>query len=237
MSEVRTGPRGHLAFTVLAAAALAAAAGVWFGMPHEKHIPNLGVLLVKLVPFVLAVEAIARLRLSQRARRRVALAAIPVSFLVYFGYFVPRVFFESGNGNSIYYLLLTLTPFLILALVLAYRLGGGAPGMSRRLGYAMLLLQLSGVEDLAYLTVNNHTDPEWTPIPQVWTWADHMTVFVGRPLMKNEAFVFIAVHVFIAVLVLALPDRFWRRLVPRRPVAAAEEPVPEPEPATTAPRL
>jgi hypothetical protein len=109
--------------------------------------------------------------------------------------------------------------------------------MSRRLGYAMLLLQLSGVEDLAYLTVNNHTDPEWTPIPQVWTWADHMTVFVGRPLMKNEAFVFIAVHVFIAVLVLALPDRFWRRLVPRRPVAAAEEPVPEPEPATTAPRL
>jgi hypothetical protein len=39
---------------------------------------------------------------------------------------------------------LTLTPFLILALVLAYRLGGGSPGMVRRLGYAMILLQLSG---------------------------------------------------------------------------------------------
>jgi hypothetical protein len=207
--------RNHLAFVLLATGALGSAAAVWFGMPHEKEIANIGVLLIKLVPFVLAVEAIASLHLSRHARRIVATVAIPVSFLVYFTYFVPRIFFESANGNSIYYLVLTLTPFLILALVLAYRLGGGAAGMVRRLGYAMLLLQLSGLEDLAFLTVNNHTDPEWTPIPQVWSWADHMTVFAGRPLTKNEAFLFITIHVVLAVLILALPDRFWRRLTGR----------------------
>ena len=228
MPRVRTTLREHRAFIVLTAAAIVAAAGVWFGMPHSKQIPNVGVLLVKLVPFVLAVEAIAWLRLGERARRIAALAVIPVCFLVYFGNFVPRIFFENNRGNSIYYLLLTVTPFLILSMVLAYRLGGGSSGMSRRLGYAMILLQLSGLEDLAYITLNPQTDPEFTSIPAVWTWADHMTVFVGRPLTKNEAFVFIAIHVVLAVLVLTLPDRFWRRLIgraEREPASAG--PVPE----------
>lgn len=234
MTSVRAGLRGQLLFVLLAVAALGAAAAVWFAMPHEKRIPNVGVLLIKLVPFVLALEAIAVLRLSATAARRIALAAIPVSFLVYFCYFVPRVFFESGNGNSIYYLLLTLTPFLILALVLAFRLGGGSGATARRLGYAMILLQLSGVEDLAYLTVNPHTDPQWTPIPAVWTWADHMTVFLGRPLTKNEAFVFIGVHVVLALLILLLPNSFWRRVTGRgrqdTSTPAAEEPAPAEHP-------
>jgi hypothetical protein len=212
MTLVRPGLRGHRTFAVLTAAAFAAAAAVWFGMPHTKAIPNVAVLLLKLVPFVLAVEAIAHLSLSAAMRRRVAVAAIPVCFLVYFAYFVPKIFF----GEGVYYLVLTLTPFLILALVLAFRLGGGAGGTARRLGYAMLLLQLSGIEDLAFLTVNHHTDPQWTPMPQVWSWADHMSVFFGRPLSKYEAFGFIAVHVVLAVAVLTLPDRLWQRLVPRR---------------------
>ncbi|GAA4429446.1 hypothetical protein GCM10023148_33860 [Actinokineospora soli] len=212
--------RAHRAFIVLTVAAFAAAAGVWFGFPHEKDIPNIWVFLVKLLPFVLAVEAIAAMNLSAAVRRGIALAAVPVCFLVYFTYFVPKIFF----GEGVYYLVLVLTPFLILALVLAFRLGGGAAGTARRLGYACILLQLSGLEDLAYLTINPHTDPKWTPIPEVWSWADHMTVRVGHELTKNEAFVFIGVHVVLAVLVLTLPDRFWRRLVGRRaePAAPAE---------------
>jgi hypothetical protein len=39
----------------------------------------------------------------------------------------------------------------------------------------------------------------------VWTWAHHMTVFVGHPLTRNQAFAFIAVHVVLALLVLFLP--------------------------------
>jgi hypothetical protein len=211
--------REHLPAGILACAALAAAAVVWFALPHTRDLANVAELFAKLIPFVLALEAIALARLSSAARRVIALAVVPLSFLVYFGYFVPRIFFESGRGQSIYYLLLTVTPFLILALVLAFRLGGGSGGMARRLGYAMLLLQLSGLEDLAYILVNPQTDPEWTTIPPVWSWADHMTVFAGRPLTKNEAFVFIAVHVVLAILVLTLPDRFWRRLTGRTPAS------------------
>ncbi len=215
MADSQTGLRAHRTFIILGLAAFAAAAGVWFGFPHQKAIPNVWVLLVKLVPFILAVEAIAALNFSREARRKIALFAVPACFLVFFTYFVPRIFFEASNERSFYYLVLTLTPFLILALTLAHRLGGSSPGTARRLGYAMITLQLSGLEDLAFLTINPHTDPAWTPIPEVWTWADHMTVRLGHQASKYEAFALIAAHVVLAVLILTLPDRFWRRIVGR----------------------
>lgn len=202
--------RRQLPFLALAAAAAAAAAFVWFAMPHEREVTALWVLLVKLLPFVLATEAVARLDLAAPARRRLAAVALPVAFLVFFCFFVPRIFFYSDDGPTLYYYVLTLTPFVILSLVLAYRLGGGPAGGVRRLAYAMLLLMLSGLEDLAFLTVNPHTDPKWTPIPEVWSWASHMTVFLGHPPTKYEAYGFIAVHVALAALVLFLPGRVLR---------------------------
>lgn len=220
--------RAHMPFLTLAGAAVVAAAAVWFGMPHEKEISNLWVLLAKLAPFVLALEAIARLEIAPSTRRRLAMAAVPATFVVFFCWFVPKIFFHSDDGQQLYYYVLTLTPFVILALALAYRLGGAAAGPVRRVGYAMLLLMLSGLEDLAFLTVNAHTDPAWTPIPERWDWAEHMTVFAGRPLTKYEAYVFIAVHVVLAVLVLTLPARVVagpvRTVLRRRRPAAAPAP-------------
>jgi hypothetical protein len=206
-----------LRFLVLAALALATAAWIWLALPHEREVRSLWVLLVKLVPFVLAVEAIAELEPAWLRRLPLARLAIPAAFLVYFCYFVPRIFFNAGDATfeRLYYLVLTLTPFLILALVLAYRLGGGAAATVRRLAYAMLLLMLSGLEDLAYIKVNPHTDPAWQQIPEVWTWAHHMTVFVGHPLTRNQAFAFIAVHVVLALLVLFLPATAFRRPLAR----------------------
>ena len=57
-------------------------------------------------------------------------------------------------------------------------------------------------------------DPRFWPIPEVWTWASHMTVFLGHPPTKAEAFGFIGVHLVLAGLVLFLPGRAvakWRR--------------------------
>ena len=51
-----------------------------------------------------------------------------------------------------------MLPYTILALVLCYRLGGGIASQCRRLAYGTLLLMLSGLEDLAFLTINAHTD-------------------------------------------------------------------------------
>jgi hypothetical protein len=227
--------RRNLPFLLLASAAAATAAFVWLAMPHQREVGSLWVLLAKLVPFVLATEAIARLDLSERARRLLGLLAVPASFLVYFAFFVPKIFFYADQGPTLYYYVLTLTPFVILALTFAYRLGGGRPGTVRRLAYGMLLLMLSGIEDLAFLTINHQTDPRWTPIPERWTWASHMIVFLGGHVpTQHQAYAFIAVHVLLAGLVLFLPARLARswlaRLTPRSLRASgAERPRPDRE--------
>ncbi|MEQ4722907.1 hypothetical protein [Nonomuraea sp. B19D2] len=212
-------PRKPLGFLIFAALAVASAAFVWFGLPHDREVKSLGIFLVKLLPFVFATEAVARMDVEWARRIRLVLWSVPVAFLVYFLYFVPKIFFYGGVAAGsreafygLYYHVLTVTPFLIMAMVLAFRLGGGSAGPVRRLSYGMLLLMLSGLEDLAFLTVNDHTDPAWATIPEVWDWASHMTVFLGHPPTKYEAYTFIAVHVVLALAVFFSPQRWWDSL-------------------------
>jgi hypothetical protein len=197
----------HVPFALLVAAAVAAAAVVWLALPREREVGSVWELLAKLVPFVLATEAIARMDADLVRRRWLARVALPAAFGVFFCWFVPKIFYYNDQFDRLYYYVLTLTPFVILSLALAYRLGGGAPGEVRRVAYACLLLMLSGIEDLAFLVLSPHTDPRFWPIPEVWSWASHMTVFLGHPPTKAEAFAFIAVHLVLAGLVLFLPGR------------------------------
>ena len=195
---------------VLAAAAAVFAALIWFVLPHDREVSSVGMLLFKLTPFGCATAAIALADDAALRRLKLHLVAIPAAFLLFFLYFVPRVFFYSGSDGdfpSLYYHMLTAIPLIILALALSFRLGGGRPSTTARIAVAMLLLMLSGLEDLAFLLVNPHTDPRWTPIPEVWTWASHMTIFLGHPPHKYEAYAFIAIHVMLAGLVLFLPGR------------------------------
>ncbi|WP_051468109.1 hypothetical protein [Actinomadura oligospora] len=197
----------------LVAGVVAAVLGaiVWFALPHEHDITSLWMFLFKLTPFVAASVAVAYLDQAWARRLRLPEIAVPACFLVFFCFFVPRIFFVAKKpGFELYYTVLTEVPFIILALALAYRLGGGKRGTTLRLCGAMMLLQLSGLEDLAYLTVNHHTDPAWTPIPKVWKWADHMKVFLGHYPTKGEAYAFITVHVILALAVLFVPARTVR---------------------------
>lgn len=205
--------------------AIGLAATVYFGMPHSRDLESLWVLLVKLTPFVAASIAIAWLDPGWASRLRLQLILPPLCFLAFFAYFVPKIFYYGNLGadfGQLYYTVLVLVPFAILSLVLSIRLGGASRPTVLRLAAAMMLLQLSGIEDLAFITVNDLSGTDYDPMPEVWTWADHMTVRIGHPPTRNEAFVFIAVHIAAAVLVLALPGRLvraaGRRLWPgRRP--------------------
>ncbi|MCW2875916.1 MAG: hypothetical protein JWQ95_16 [Sphaerisporangium sp.] len=212
-------PPKPLGFLIFAALAAASAAFVWFGLPHDREVESLGIFLVKLLPFVFATEAVARLDVEWAKRLRLVLVLVPAAFLLYFLYFVPKIFFfggvESGTAKAfygLYYHVLTVTPFLIMAMVLAFRVGGGSASVVRRLSYGMLLLMLSGLEDLAFLTVNDHTDPAYATIPEVWDWASHMTVFLGHPPTRTEAYLFILVHVVLALAVFFSPQRWWDAL-------------------------
>lgn len=218
-------PRRQQGFAIFVTLALTSAAFVWFGLPHDREVKSLWIFLVKLLPFVFAAEAVARLDVDWARRIRLPLLLIPPAFLLYFLYFVPKIFFYGAEVDgtkdayyNLYYTVLTLTPLVILSLVLAYRLGGGAAAMVRRLSYGMLLLMLSGLEDLAFLTVNHHTDPAYKHIPEVWKWASHMTVFLGHAPTKYQAYAFITVHVALALAVFLSPQRWWdslsRRLRP-----------------------
>ncbi|WP_405678394.1 hypothetical protein OG292_29600 [Streptomyces sp. NBC_01511] len=200
--------RRNAAFLILTALALTFAGIVWFAMPHDREVTSLGVLLFKLVPFVLATEAIAQLDPEQAKKWRLHLV-VPLCFLVYFCYFVPKIFFYAEVHPTLYYNILTLTPFLILTFVFSFRIGAGAAHLVRRMSYAMILLMLSGLEDLAYLTVNDHTDPAYATIPEVWEWASHITVFIGHAPSKYEAYAFIAVHVVLVLFVLFAPTRWF----------------------------
>lgn len=212
--------RRNAGFLICLLGAALCAGIIWFALPHDREVKSLGIFLFKLVPFIFAAEALARLDLKFLRRLHAVRVLIPVCFMVYFLFFVPKIFFYAEDHPNLYYHILTLTPFLILSFVLAFRIGGGDAGTGRRLSYALLLIMLSGAEDFAYLTVNTFAPP-YDKIPAVWDWASHMTVFLGHPASKYEAFAFIAVHLVIAALVLFAPVAWFRRLDPRRKPAAA----------------
>lgn len=198
-----------------AAAAVVSGALIWALLPHERDVTSAGVLLLKLVPFALAVEAIAAAPTELLKAKWLQLTTMVGFFLVYFLYFVPHIFYFGVRENDapdqmagLYYTVLTLSPLIILSLVLSYRLGGGGSATVRRVAYGSLLLMLSGLEDLAFLLSIAHT------IPDQWTWASHIAVFLGHTPSKWEAFAFIAVHVALAAFVFLSPARWWQRAVP-----------------------
>jgi hypothetical protein len=202
-----------------AGAALITGALVWLFAPHGQQLGSVWVLLAKLVPFFLAVEAIVRVDVDLVRRLNLTLVVMALSFGVFLCYFAPRIFFLSSFGTfaQVYFLVITMLPFAVLAFVLCFRLGGAAASQCRRLAYGLLLLMLSGLEDLAFLTINHQVDPRFKSIPEHWTWASHINVFFGRPVTKYEAYGFITVHVVAAVLVLLVPARWLR---PRRGLGA-----------------
>lgn len=187
---------------------------IWFGLPHERSVSSLWMLLVKILPFIAMLIAIGWLDLRWALRLRVAVWALPLGFLAFFCFFIPRLLgFAQAEPKvdfpNLYYTVLTLVPFIILLLALSYRLGGGTTSSVLRLGFALLLLQLSGIEDLAYLVLHQ------IPLPPVWDWATHIAVRIGHLPSRIEALIFIAVHVVLAVLVLVTPKRAVTAVVSR----------------------
>ena len=227
MATVRdTWQRNRAAFAC-GAAALAITVAITILSPPRK-VESLSEFLLKLVPFFLATEAIARLDLDERLRSIVARIGLVVTFLGFWAWFVPKIFFYAGVGDDfdqLYVTIFVLTPYVILALAAASRLGG-APGQQvRRLAWAMLLLMVSGIEDLAFLKVNRHTDSRFTSVPDRWTWATHMRVRLGHYPTKYEAYAFITVHVVAALVVLfaPIPKRWSGRGSRQEPPSANHE--------------
>lgn len=209
--------------------AVALAALVRFVIPYEQEITSLWILLVKLTPQLAALACVAWLDVAWARRLRLHLVALPAIFLGFLCYFVPATFMTAldmvdgtAEFEDLYLHVVVFVPFIMIGLALAYRVGGGSREGVLRVGAAMTILQMSGLEDLVAVLLNSRLDG----IPEVWDWAHHITVRLGHVATRNEAYAFIAVHVVLAVLVLAVPRRLFaalgRRLRPgRRPAGRA----------------
>lgn len=174
-----------------------------FAVHHwvSNDVQSLGSFLFALVPFVLAIEAVAWFPLAWTRPRWIAPACVALLFLVAMGGFAPLMFgaVVDNDFDRFYSIIRVLMPFIIVAMVAALRLGGARGSTVRRGGYAALLIMLSGIEDLMFQVWRGNE------IPDSWDWAEHMTVRLGHVASQNEAFGFIAVHLLLALLVVVVP--------------------------------
>ncbi|OPX42960.1 hypothetical protein CLHUN_31040 [Ruminiclostridium hungatei] len=172
---------------------------------HALKIANLGVFFFKLVPFVFAIMAICFFPF-EKISTPVKLLFCVSAFGVFFCYGVAKLiyyFIEQVTYEEFYLLLQLLTPFIILALAFALRCGGMKSKDVGIFGAISIIFMISGIEDLTSQYVRIAIVPGYQ-IPENWDWANHMTVFLGRVLTKNEAYIFIAVHFVIIALILYL---------------------------------
>jgi hypothetical protein len=176
-------------------------------LPQDRVVRNLGIFLLKILPFALGAICISYLNTKFIYKFKLVFPSLFIGFLVIFCVFVPKIFFYLDDYYTVYYLTLIEIPFLILLLTYTFRLGGGSTSNCLRLAFSLLLIMQSGIEDLAFLKINPHTDPQWATIPDVWTWASHIAVIIGHYPTKYEAYAFIGISLALAIFIAFFPKK------------------------------
>lgn len=179
-------------------------------LPPDQTLDNVGDWAFKLCPFVFAV-----LTVSLFPRGRFGPALIVFAVFGYMSYLdtelVMRVqdFARSPDQDfqPVYQFELFVTTFIVLFALLAYRLGGGRTANVLKVGIASILVVISGVNDLTFWALND----VWAAgtKPTELKWASHMIVFLGGPPSVPAAVAFMAVHLVLAAIVVALPVGRW----------------------------
>jgi hypothetical protein len=193
-------------------------------LPPDQTLENVGDWAFKLCPFVFAV-----LTVSLFPRVKFGPALIVFAVFVYMSYLdtelVMRVqaFARSSDEDAfqpVYQFELFVTTFIVLFALLAYRLGGGRTANVLKAGVASILVVISGVNDLTFWALND----VWAAgtKPTELKWASHMIVFLGGPPSVPAAVAFMAVHLVLAAIVVALPVGRWVNRALRVPASPTE---------------
>lgn len=199
-------------------------------LPPDRTIDHVGEVLFKTAPLLCAVLAIAYFP----QRQGPGPALLGVLFVGYMGVVdtlnVDHIFsFADADDQDaafprLYQWTIFLNAFTVLAILLAYRLGGAAAGRVLRAGLAAVLVVISGLNDLAFYYTNAWDGPR----PEVLAWASHIAVFVGGPPTAPTAIVFCAAHLLLAAVILALPLDRWAARLDGWAVSAPAPPSPQP---------
>jgi len=182
-------------------------------LPPDQELNNLGEWAFKLSPFVFAVLAVALF-----PRTKIGPALIVFAVFCYMSYLDTELVMRIQSYGQvaatddtafqpIYQFELFVTTFIVLFGLLAYRLGGARTANVLKAGVASILVVISGVNDLTFWALNDL----WAAgtKPTELKWASHMIVFLGGPPSVPAAVVFMAVHLILAAVVVALPVGRW----------------------------
>jgi hypothetical protein len=182
-------------------------------LPPDQTLDNVGDWAFKLCPFLFAVLTVALF-----PRVKYAPALIVFAVFVYMSYldtelvmrvqaFARAAATDDDAFGPVYQFELFVTTFIVLFALLAYRLGGGRTANVLKAGVASILVVISGVNDLTFWALND----VWSAgsKPAELKWASHMIVFLGGPPSVPAAVAFMAVHLVLAAVVVALPVGRW----------------------------
>lgn len=202
--------RGWLWVLPTAAAAVLALL-IMVVLPPDQTLDNLAEWAFKLSPFAFAVVAVALL-----PPWRAAPGLLLLGVLGYMGYIDTEMILriqefgrtadQDGAFEPVYQFELFITTFIVLLMLLGYRLGGARTANVLKTGVAALLVVVSGLNDLTFWALNE----VWAAgsRPSDLPWASHIVVFTGVPSVLT-AVVFMVVHVALAAVVIALPVGRW----------------------------
>jgi hypothetical protein len=171
-------------------------------LPPDQTLDNVGDWAFKLCPFLFAV-----LTVSLFPRVKYGPALIVFAVFVYMSYLDTELVMRVQAFQPVYQFELFVTTFIVLFALLAYRLGGGRTVNVLKAGVASILVVISGVNDLTFWALND----VWAAgtKPTELKWASHMIVFLGGPPSVPAAVAFMAVHLVLAAIVVALPVGRW----------------------------
>lgn len=208
---------GHAPWTrtwwlIPAVVAVVLAALFMLVLPPQRTLTSVFEVPWRLSPVLFAVLAIA----GFPQRRGLSMAALAATFVAYMGVVDTSLVLHvddyaahapvPGSFDDFYQFQLFLSAFVLLAILFAYRLGGGATARTVQLGAAGVLVLISGLNDLTYWYA---ADWGHSGRPHTLFWASHIEVFVGGSPTIPVAIVFMAVHLVLAGLVLTRPVERW----------------------------
>ena len=195
-----------LAFLVAGAAGTAA---TWFLLPHDSRIDTAWQPLFKVAVFLCLCLGISLA--PNRSRYGHLIASLP--FLAFLGYVLPRIsyftFFggdvvsnPSITGEKYTFLYLLLYPGIVLSVALSFRMGGGAPGSTLKIGLIGALLLFSGYLDALWPLANGARPPAVVQ-------AQHIKIILGRFATYPEVVGFALAHIPLLAVIVLLPLNRW----------------------------
>lgn len=164
----------------------------WFAFPHDREQATLLQYLVHIVVFVIILAGISFF--PNQNRWAFLLLLIPI--FVFNMFLAPKLtyFAERDQYESFYNLFfVVLYPMMLCSICLAYRLGGGKPEISLKIGVIGVLVLFSGIMDFMWFILNGldyriHA----TSIP-------HIQVVIGHVPNLTEIIVFISIHMLLSI--------------------------------------